>query len=240
MIFAAGLGTRLKPITDSVPKALAPLNGKPLLWHAIKSMERANIERIVVNVHHFSDLVINYLKLQEWNTEVLISDESDCLLETGGGLLKAQSLFIPNKPVLVKNVDIVTSTNIESFIHSHQKEKNHATLMVKKRSTSRYLLFDNQNNLCGWKNIKTNELIRTNELEEFKSLAFSGMHIIEPELLAQMGEVRPFSIIKAYLELANKCQIKAYVTPADDIWLDVGTVEKLREAEYYFKSGKIL
>ncbi|MCG8581180.1 MAG: NTP transferase domain-containing protein [Bacteroidales bacterium] len=237
MIFAAGLGTRLKPLTDKLPKALAPFNGQPLLWHAIKSMEKVGAERIVVNVHHFASKIIDYINANKWEAEVVISDESDLLLDTGGGLLKAQSIFIPNKSIFIRNVDIITSTNIESFIYSHRSNKNDATLMVKKRSTSRYLVFDEGMQLCGWKNIKTGDEIKVREVEKSIDLAFSGMHIVEPHLLNMLGEVRPFSIIKAYLELAKDRKITGYQVADEEPWFDVGTIEKLKEAETLYKPG---
>ncbi len=237
MIFAAGLGTRLKPLTDNLPKALAPFNGKPLLWHAINSLKGIGVERIVINVHHFAKQIIDYVAGEEWWTEVLISDESDALLDTGGGLLKAQSLFIPNKSVLVRNVDIITSTNLENFIYSHQQSGNDATLMVKKRNTSRYLQFNKEMHLCGWRNAKTNEEIVVGHAGEKTELAFSGIHMIEQQLLEQFGNVRPFSVIKAYLETAETNQIAGYQVNDTDAWFDVGTIEKLQEAEFYYKSG---
>ena len=238
MIFAAGLGTRLKPLTDTMPKALVPFAGKPLLWHAVKSMEEAGIKRIVVNVHHFARQIKDYISSRSWEAEVVVSDESGLLLDTGGGLLKAQALFIPNKPVLVRNVDIVTSADIKSFVSAHYRNKCDATLMVKKRNTSRYLVFDEEMNLCAWKNTKTNEQIVVKKGQVSQDLAFSGIHMIEQSLLSQMGELRPFSIIKAYLNLVETNVIKGFKAADDEAWYDVGTIEKLREAELYYKSGK--
>jgi NDP-sugar pyrophosphorylase family protein len=238
MIFAAGLGTRLKPLTENIPKALAPFNGQPLLWHAIKSLEEIGVERIVVNVHHYASQIIDYVRNNQWKVDVVISDESDTLLDTGGGLLKAQSLFIPNKPIFIRNVDIITSTNIESFIYSHRTNQNDATLMVKKRSTSRYLSFDEEMQLCGWKNIKTQEEIKVCDVCKSTDLAFSGMHIIEPHVLSALGTIRPFSIIQAYLSLAKEHQVKGFRVADNEPWFDVGTIEKLKEAETYYKSGK--
>lgn len=238
MIFAAGLGTRLKPLTDNLPKALAPFNGQPLLWHAIKELEELSVKRIVVNVHHFAGQIIEFVKQTNWQTEVVISDESGQLLETGGGLVNAKPLFIPNEPIFIRNVDIITSTNLESFIYSHRQNKNDATLMVKSRNTSRYLEFDESMQLCGWKNIKTNEQIEVYPSDNKVDLAFSGMHIIEPKLLEMMGEVRPFSIIEAYLKLAKEFLIKGYHVPDEDAWFDVGTIDKLTQAELFYKPGK--
>lgn len=238
MIFAAGLGTRLKPLTNQLPKALAPFNGQPLLAHAINSLKGLGIERIVVNVHHFASQIIDYIESNDWWTEVLISNESDELLDTGGGLLRAQSLFIPNKSILVRNVDIVTSTNLESFIYSHQQNGNDATLMVKNRNTSRYLQFNNDMQLCGWRNAKTGEHIEVLACDHLKEMAFSGIHMIEPHLLNKLGGERVFSIIKAYLQLAQDLQIRGFSVADGDAWFDVGTIEKLRQAEQYYKSGK--
>ncbi|WP_255434145.1 sugar phosphate nucleotidyltransferase [Carboxylicivirga sp. M1479] len=237
MIFAAGLGTRLKPLTNNLPKALAPFMGKPLLWHAIKSMEAVGVKRIVVNVHHFAQQIIDFVEANDWQADVIISDESDLLLETGGGLLKAKPFFIANEPVLIRNVDIITSTNLESFIYSHRNNKNDATLMVKKRNTSRYLLFDDKMHLCGWKNTKTQEQIDVYQASNKKDLAFSGMHIVEAHLLNKMGAIRPFSIIQAYLDLAAQYQINGYQVDDNEAWFDVGTIEKLQDAEKYY-SGK--
>jgi NDP-sugar pyrophosphorylase family protein len=238
MIFAAGLGTRLQPLTKHLPKALAPFDEHPLLWHAINSLKGTGVERIVVNVHHFASQVIEYIASNTWWVEVLVSDESEQLLDTGGGLVKAQSLFIPNKSVLVRNVDIITSTNLESFIYSHRHDGNDATLMVKKRNTSRYLQFDSEMRLCGWHNVKTNEEIEVWQEEQKTELAFSGMHLIEPHLIKRFGEVRPFSVIQAYLQESGISCIRGYKVNDDDAWFDVGTIEKLKEAELYYKSGK--
>ncbi|MCU4177344.1 sugar phosphate nucleotidyltransferase [Carboxylicivirga sp. N1Y90] len=231
MIFAAGLGTRLQPLTNKKPKALVEFKGQPLLWHAINNVITGGVERIVINVHHFADQIINYIESNTWDCEILISDESDCLLDTGGGLLKAKSLFIPNKPILIQNADIVVSTNVKMFIYSHLQSKNLATLMVKQRKTSRYLLFDDSMRLCAWKNVKTKEEIRVNEYDAAKEYGFCGIHMVEPELLDLMGEVKPFSIISTYLDLGKKYCIGGYELSQEDGWFDVGTVEKLREAE---------
>jgi len=236
MIFAAGLGTRLKPLTDKLPKAMAPFNGKPLLWHAINSFKGMGVERIVVNVHHFAHTIIEYINGNDWHTQVVISDESDQLLETGGGLLKAKSLFIPNKPIIIRNVDIITSTNVESFIYSHLQNQNDATLMVKNRSTSRYLVFNEEMQLCAWKNTKTKEVKTVIPADKQTDLASSGMHIVEPRLLNEMGVVRPFSIIDAYLQLSQTHSIKGYRVANEEAWFDVGTLEKLKEAELYYSN----
>lgn len=236
MIFAAGMGTRLQPLTNNIPKAMAPFQGKPLIWHAIKSLKGIGIKQIVVNVHHYASQIIDYISANNWDCEVLISDESGQLLETGGGLLKAKHMFIPNEPILIKNVDIITSINLESFISSHLENKNDVTLMVKSRSTSRYLMFNNHMQLCGWKNINTKEEIVVRSGYDTTDLAFSGIHMVEASLLDQMGDIRPFSIMQAYLDLAQNYNIRGYRMPDVSDWFDVGTIDKLREAELYYKS----
>ncbi|WP_430809630.1 MULTISPECIES: nucleotidyltransferase family protein [unclassified Carboxylicivirga] len=238
MIFAAGLGTRLQPLTHNLPKALAPFNGRPLLWHAIKSVEQAGAERVIVNVHHFAHQIIDYLQSNDWGLDVCISDETDQLLDTGGGLVKAKSLFIAQKPILIRNVDIISSADMDAFLKAHQQGGNAATLMVKQRNSSRYLSFDEQMRLCGWKNINTGEHIDVCQVHSSVDLAFSGVHIVEPPLVEAMGDVRPFSIIQAYLSLAAQHRIVGYRVSNEVPWFDVGTIEKLKEAELYYKSGK--
>ena len=231
MIFAAGLGTRLQPLTNHKPKALVDFKGQPLLWHAIQNVISAGVERIVINVHHFADQIIRFINSNHWECEILISDESDLLLDTGGGLIYAKSRFLPNQSILVQNADIVISTNLKKFIHSHSESGNDATLMVKNRNTTRYLLFDEQYDLAGWKNAKTKEIIHVEGKSVQHEFGFCGVHIIEPRLVEAMGEVRPFSIIQAYLQLANNYQIKGYQIGDNEKWFDIGSVQKLKEAD---------
>ena len=237
MIFAAGLGTRLKPLTNTTPKALVPFRGKTLLWHAIKSVEQAGATRIVVNVHHFADQIIDYINSEKWDAEVVISDERDELLDTGGGLIKAASLFIPGQPIIIRNADIVTTVTLKTIIAEHLNMQNDATLMIKKRNTSRYLVFDEHMSLCAWKNIKTGEVIKVRESKEGTDYGFCGIHVVDYKMLQTFGPKRKFSIIKGYLEAASTTQIKGWAMEPEDDWFDVGTVEKLKQAEeYYTKS----
>ncbi len=169
MIFAAGLGTRLKPLTDTMPKALVPVHGQPLLAYQIDKLKRAGINDIIVNVHHFPDMIIDYLRENDnFGCNIHISDEREQLLDTGGGLLKAWSTFAPNEPLLAINVDIVSDINFQDVINQSQilnpkskisniKSKILALLIVKSRETQRYLCFDENNNLCGWTNLATGE-----------------------------------------------------------------------------------
>nr|WP_321452168.1 sugar phosphate nucleotidyltransferase [uncultured Carboxylicivirga sp.] len=230
MIFAAGLGTRLQPLTNNKPKALVDFRGKPLLWYAIENAINVGATRIIVNAHHFASQIIDYLQKNQWDAEILISDESDLLLDTGGGLVKAKQYFIQDKPVFIQNADILVSTNLKEFINSHLINGNDATLLVKQRKTTRYLLFDKSKNLCGWKNTNTNEVLKAIEVPVEHQLGFCGVHIINPQLIDAMGNERPFSIIKAYLELAPDYKILGYKMDDNEQWFDVGTVEKLNDA----------
>lgn len=230
MIFAAGLGTRLRPLTNDKPKALVEFKGQPMLWYAIKNVIEAGAVRVVINAHHFAEQIIEYVNSKQWGCEILISDESDCLLDTGGGLVKAQPLFIPGKPVLIQNADILIKTNIKDVIKWHEEHQCDATLLVKDRNSSRYLLFDQHDNLVGWRNTKTNELISVNDVPVHYESGFCGVHLVEPQLIEAMGFVRPFSIINAYLDLAGKFKVAGYRLRPDEKWFDVGTVDKLKEA----------
>lgn len=157
MILAAGLGTRLKPWTDHHPKALAQVNGKPLLQHNIEYLQRHGIQEVIVNVHHFADQIIEAITLNNgWKTTVTVSDETDAVLETGGGLKKA-SWFFDTGDFVLMNVDVLTDMNLKAMISHHRKHQCLATLAVTNRATSRYFLFDEEHELCGWKNIETGE-----------------------------------------------------------------------------------
>lgn len=237
MIFAAGLGTRLKPLTNTLPKALVPFMGKTLLWFAIKSVVDAGATRVVVNVHHFADQIIDYIQSEQWGVEVVISDERDELLDTGGGLVKAAPLFIPDQPILIRNADIVTSVDCKKIMAAHLTMKNDVTLMIKKRRTSRYLVFDGQMDLCAWKNTNTGERIQLKESMNVEDYGFSGIHVLDYKMLKMLGPIRRFSIIQGYLEASATTQIKGWAMGQTDDWFDVGTVEKLKQAEeYYTKS----
>ena len=170
MIFAAGLGTRLKPLTDKMPKALVPVGGHPLLWHVVMRLKAAGFERIVVNVHHFAQQIVDYVEQNNrFGLDIRISDETAMLLETGGGIKKALPLFEPDSPVLIHNVDILSNVNLAAFYESAQN--NPATLLVSERTTKRYLQFDDDMRLTGWKNVETGEV----KGREGRSLAFSGI-----------------------------------------------------------------
>lgn len=239
MIFAAGLGTRLKPLTDTMPKALVPVEGEPMLKRVILRLKAMGMDRVVVNVHHFADMIIDYLaENNNFGMDIRISDEREQLLDTGGGLKKAGPLFDPSAPILVHNVDILSNLDLQRFYDEHGDAD--ASLVVSKRETSRYLLFDIDNVLCGWVNVKTGEVktpyidVSIMSLEDlrlcFKFYAFSGIHIFNQSLFKEMESWEDrFSIIDFYLNSCNKYQIKGCLY--DDLKvLDIGKPETLANA----------
>ncbi len=238
MIFAAGLGTRLRPLTDTMPKALVCVGGKPLLAHVLQRIKEAGFERAVVNVHHFPQQIISYLNDNPVDgLQVLVSDESDALLETGGGIRKAFPLFSSDSNILIHNVDILSNVDLADFYQ--QAMTGQATLLVSERSTSRYLLFDDEMRLVGWTNIKTGE-VRSPYPDfnpnDYRPYAFSGIHVISPELVAAMSDwPSRFSIIDFYLAVCDKCSIRGVVRQ-DLRLLDVGKTDTLHEAEEFLKS----
>ncbi len=237
LIFAAGMGTRLKEVTKDKPKALVEVNGKPMLWHAIQKLTSAGVQKIVVNVHHHAQKIEEYLsQLQFEGVEIIVSNEEDELLETGGGLLKAAPLFNKDEPIILYNADVVTGINLRDMIEYHTKHGGIATLMVKQRETSRYFLFDEQMRLSGWENVKTREQIVTRPSQHMSSYAFSGIHIVNPELLTMMGEVRKFSIVQGYLEISEEKQIFGW-KDWSEYWFDIGTPEKLVVVNDFFKNS---
>jgi MurNAc alpha-1-phosphate uridylyltransferase len=235
MILAAGLGTRLKPFTDTAPKALAVVNGKSLLQRSIEYLRDFEIEEIVVNVHHFSNKVVETIeKNNGFGSKVVVSDESDQVLETGGAIKKASWFFKDNEPFVLMNVDVLTDMDLDLMRKHHMKEKPLATLAVTTRKTTRYFLFDELDNLCGWKNEKTGEQKMSKEITGYKQKAFSGIHIISPRIFSFLKHEGKFSIIDAYLELSKMHRISAF-DHSTSKFVDVGKPESLAQAEKMFK-----
>lgn len=227
MIFAAGLGTRLKPLTDTMPKALVPVGGQPLLWHVIMKLKKSGYERIVVNVHHFADQIIDYLRLNDnFGLDIRISDEREQLLETGGGIKKALPLFDPSEPILIHNVDILSNLDL------NQLPTDAPVLVVSQRQTKRYLQFDDEQRLVGWKNIETGEV----KGREGHSLAFSGIHVFHPSLVPLLSEWPDrFPIMDFYLSTCATHLIKGF--EAIDLRLmDVGKMDTLDQAENFINN----
>ncbi|MFV0216893.1 nucleotidyltransferase family protein [Empedobacter falsenii] len=234
MIFAAGLGTRLKPFTENHPKALAIVNGKPLLQRNIEYLKSFGIDEVVINVHHFADQIIEFLEENNYfGIEITISDETDQVLETGGGLVKAKTNF--DEDFLVMNVDILTDLHLTNFIKAHQENKALATLAVSDRNSSRKLYFNDKNELKGWRNLKTEEEIKAvDSLDHLNDLAFSGIHVINPALFDKITETGKFSIMKVYMDLMKTESIIGF-DHSGGILIDVGRPESVLEAEQYFK-----
>lgn len=229
-ILAAGLGTRLKPLTDSLPKALVDVNGVSLLEHNINKLIDFGCKHIVINVHHFPEMIIEHIANKHYPCDIFISDETDKLLDTGGGLLNAKDNFDFSKDILIHNVDIVSKIDFNEFYNYHKSNKTLATLAVSQRETSRYLLFDKDNFLCGWENTKTNERIISNERTELFPFGFSGIQFINPELINLLKNKESFPIIPEYLKISTHHPISSFVH-SKDIWVDVGRVESIEKAE---------
>lgn len=233
MILAAGLGTRLKPLTDETPKALIEVNGRTLLEIAIRNLIENDFHKIVINVHHHSEKVKQFINSNTFAADIIISDETDLLLDTGGGIKNALRYF-ENSPVLVHNVDIISNLDLNEFYNYHLSDDSLASLVVSKRVSSRYLLFNDENILCGWEDVKKNEKIVVKESPTYQQLAFNGIHIINPELIKKFPDEKVFSVIKAYLNAAVEEEINAYL--CNDIkWLDVGKIDSISKAEELIK-----
>lgn len=235
MILAAGLGTRLKPFTDKHPKALAVVNGKTLLQRNIEYLAEFGIKDVIVNVHHFANQVKKFIaKNNGFGSNITISDESDAILETGGGLKKAEWFFTGSKlPFVLINVDVLTDMDLGEMIDQHKKWQPLATLAVTTRKTSRYFLFDEMPNLCGWKNEKTGEQKISREANSFSEKAFSGIHVISPKIFPLIKIEGKFSMVDVYLELAKTHAISAF-DHSNTKFIDVGKPESIAKAEKLF------
>ena len=240
MIFAAGLGSRLRPLTDNTPKALIPVGGKPMLEHVILKLKAAGFDQIVINIHHLGQQIVDFLKANNnFGIEIHISDESDYLLDTGGGIKKATSFLQGDEPFLVHNVDILSNVDLKKLYDTHVKNDPLVTLLVSQRQTSRYLLFNKENKLCGWRNHATGEIksyypdFDPNQYNEF---AFSGIHVLSPKILEEMEEwTGKFPIINFYLSICAKNDIRAYESENLQL-LDIGKPETLAAAETWYNN----
>jgi len=231
MILAAGLGTRLKPLTDNKPKALVEINGTPMLGLLIEKLKRLGFNSIVVNVHHFAQQVIDYIEQNNsFGIKITVSDEREQLLDTGGGLKYAKKFLPDNEPFLLHNVDIYSDVDLNDMYNYHISSGNMVTLAVKHRESSNYLYFDNNNLLCGWKSYKTGKEIISRPTESINELAFSGIHIISPEIFDYITEEGCFGIVPVYLRLSTKFKIGAYIHDRHKI-IDLGKPEAIKEVE---------
>ncbi len=255
MIFAAGLGTRLKPLTDTCPKALIPVGGKPMLQIVIEQLKKYGFNEIILNVHYLAEQIYDFVEQNnQFGISINFSDETKELLETGGGLWKARDFFDDGKPFLLCNADVLTNIDLEKFYNAHVQSNAISTLAVRERNSSRYLLFDDEDILFGWENVKTHEVkiprkskrhcersvaISENEVDGFvprhdepyplHERAFSGYHIISPEIFKTCKRDGIFSMVDWYLDICNEHTITCF-HHNDDIWIDIGSPEQLEKA----------
>ncbi len=233
IIFSAGLGTRFKPWTDKHPKALALINGKSLLQRNVEYLQQSGIYDVVVNVHHFADQIENAIaSANGWGSRVVISDERNEVLETGGGLVKAAAHFNDDHFVAL-NVDVLTNLDLSQMIAHHKSSGAIATLAVSDRNTSRFFLFDDQQQLCGWRNVSTGQerlsLVRPSYIQK----AFSGVHVIDPTLFSHIALQGKFSMVDVYLDAAAKAGIFGFDHTGSK-FIDVGKPESVAVAEAMF------
>jgi len=246
LLLAAGLGTRLRPLTNHRPKALVEVEGRTLLEINLQRLTRLQVQHVVVNVHHFADMVIDFLLQRTWKCQVNISDERALLLDTGGALANAAPLFDGQSPILVHNTDVLEDIDIDSMLKQHQEQGNLATLAVSQRSTSRHLLVDSDGLLQGWVNNMTGETIRVetgmglvSSKTDTTPLAFSGLAIIEPQLFPLLPPAtHPYPIIPEYLRLASKYRIATFRHDAA-CWLDVGSPTTLSQAPLFIHKHQL-
>ncbi len=234
MILAAGLGSRLRPLTDSIPKALIPVNGKPLLQRVVEKLKAQGINELIVNVHHLGEQVVRFIREnQSFGLRIEISRESE-LLDTGGGIKQAAWFFDDGRPFLVHNVDIITDLDIPAMLTAHVQTGALATLAVRKRKTNRYFLFDKDRRLCGWEAVNTGEQkIVASRAKDLQRFSFMGVHILSPEIFSLFPEQKAFSIVPVYLDMASQGK-PVYAFPANDCnWLDVGKPETLKQASKF-------
>jgi len=231
MIFAAGLGTRLYPLTIDKPKALVEIAGKTLLQMAIEKVSQAGYHDLVINVHHFGDQIIRFLeKHDNFGLNINVSDERNQLLDTGGGILKASTWLDGDQAFLVYNVDVLSNIDLQLFRKYHEEQGGLATLAVRERKTARYLAFDKTMQLLGWRNIKTGDEIIARNMQNCSLMAYSGIQLIEPEIFKLITETGNFPLIPLYLRLASDHRIMGYIDQSS-LWMDLGKPDQIKEAE---------
>ncbi|MBR0024126.1 MAG: nucleotidyltransferase family protein [Muribaculaceae bacterium] len=243
MIFAAGLGTRLRPLTNERPKALVEVGGKTMLERVIMKLAEAGFDDITVNIHHFGEKIIEFLEQNKnFGLNIHISDERDMLLDTGGGILKARPFLDGDEPFLVHNADILTDIDLRAMYHNHIESGAMATLLVKERQTSRYFVFDDDYRLQGWLNKSTGETRPSDFIHRkgLHELAFGGIHVISPSIFEPLEEYSQgqakFSITPFYVDECHTHLINGYLQDTPYTWLDVGKHETLVQAEQVLRN----
>lgn len=242
IVFAAGLGTRLYPLTKSMPKALVEVGGKPMLLRVLEKLRDAGIHEIVINVHHFPDMIIDYLRSNDgFGLKIMISDERGHLLDTGGGILAARNDLDDGEPFIAHNADILTDFNLSEMITRHNESGADVTLLSADRSSSRYLLFDEAHRMVGWTNTKTGEVKPAGlKSDSLHRLAFGGVHVISPTVFGKLEEYRlrvgdVFSITPFYVDYCEKLDMRGYVPSESYHWFDVGRPETLEKARQLYR-----
>ncbi|HUI85299.1 MAG TPA: nucleotidyltransferase family protein [Candidatus Binatia bacterium] len=241
MILAAGLGTRLRPLTSDRPKALVEINGRTLLELALTRLRLSGIREVIINVHHFPQMIADYLKVNHnFGLNVEISPETE-LLDTGGGLKKAAHFFLQNRidePFLLHNVDVISSIDFARMVETHARNRALATLAIQRRETSRYLLFDGRLQLCGRRSAgNRDEIVRP--VADPQALAFCGIHVISPRIFPMMPAEGAFSIITKYLQLAEQGESISGFVADEYYWRDLGKPESVRRAAADLQAGLI-
>ncbi len=241
MILAAGYGTRLKPLTDSMPKALVPVLGKPMIEWIIDKLISSGFTDIVVNVHHFSRMMKGFLSEMGFpDARIMISDESHQILDTGGALFHARPLLSDGNPFLVHNTDILSDISLNELFDWHCRNQNDVTLAVRNRKTSRSLLIDRNGLLKGWRNNVTGDVIMAPDADSnLIPVAYSGIHVAGPSVFSLMGEEKVFPLIPYYIRLAEKYKVAVYFHD-EGTWIDMGNREGLKLAEDYLKESKTI
>lgn len=236
---AAGLGSRLRPLTDNIPKALMEVGGKTMLERTILQLKQHGFDELIINLHHFPEKIKNHLESHDFfGADIRFSEEKDELLDTGGGLKQAAWFFTnSHNPFLIHNVDILSNLNLHNLYNFHQKQNALATLVVQKRPTSRYLLFDEQNRLYGWENTKTGKKVVIKNNKTLKKLAFNGIHVINTSIFNHMPGRNVFSIMDIYLKAAKEENILAYID-SESHWFDIGNPENLEKARNFISDNE--
>lgn len=223
MILAAGIGSRLGKLTNDKPKALVEYHGKPLILHVLEKLKESGFNKIIVNVHHFSDLLIDFLEKQKNEfDEIIISNEKE-LLDTGGGIKNA-SVFFDNSPILIHNVDIISNIDLNKFWDFHKKTNEIVSLAVKDRNTTRSLLMDSSNLLCGWRDNRNGDEIISRPKEKLIPIAFSGIYILDEKFIEMLPKADPYNIMTEFLSFSEKTNIRLYPHSADE-WKDIGKLD---------------
>ena len=242
LIFAAGLGTRLHPITLTKPKALVEVGGVPMLGRVISKLKDFGVTDLTVNVFHFANQVIDYIKANNsFGIDIHISDERPTLLDTGGGIVRARRWLEGSEPILIHNADIFTDFDIAHMLAVHESSRSAATLLASLRISSRYLLFDSEGTMQGWTNKSTGEVKPEGLVaESLTPLAFGGVHIISPSILPLLADYgkEVFSIIPFYIDFCKKLRITAHIPAQPYNWIDIGKPESLAIARQLFCSEK--